>query len=148
FVSLAVQEKWCASRDQAVLLGQFLLDEGYISTCTVRRDGSEQFEDAWSLYRFRVADQQNLFADFSAGEKKTLLEGNGRRSFAHSWLHVPVSVFAIPLATAGLANVWFGMSALWPDAGLQYVGFTYLIICVVLWTFFFLLYCLKIVFRW
>lgn len=50
FVSLLVQSGMCGTSVEAIALGQFLLDEGYIARCS-KKDISDPFSDElWSLF--------------------------------------------------------------------------------------------------
>lgn len=166
-VTVLVASGWCATRAQAVVVAQFLLDEGYVARVPASKSDEDGFHDEYALYRFRVMDQPNLFADFSPAERQMLYEGNGRRRVreragragrfvwlngvqrrGHSWLEIPLSTFTIALGTSGLANVWMSLSVTWPGVGLEYVSYVLLTMATALWFFFLVLYALKMVFRW
>lgn len=44
--------------------------------------------------------------------------------------------------------MWFSIASLKPNSGIQYVGYSFLLLASLLWAIFFVLYALKIVFRW
>lgn len=44
--------------------------------------------------------------------------------------------------------MWFSIASLLPDSGIQYVGYSFLVLASILWAIFFVLYALKVVFRW
>ena len=70
------------------------------------------------------------------------------RVTGHSWIDIPIAVFPIALGTAGTAAMWFSIASLKPNSGIQYVGYSFLLLASLLWAIFFVLYALKIVFRW
>jgi hypothetical protein len=68
--------QFVANADQGELLGQFMLDKGFIKAVAGRQRGV--FRNEWTLYSFCVVDHPELFSKLTAKQRNYLHKGKAR----------------------------------------------------------------------
>ena len=84
FVTWAIRRGFVDNETQAIKLGQFMLDEGYIFGISGYK--RTVFNPGWVLYRFSVVERPELFEALSYEERQILVKGIPRHSGQkHTW---------------------------------------------------------------
>ncbi len=67
-----------ATAEQGEMLGQFMLDKGFIKSIAGRQSQRGTFRNEWALYSFCVVDHPEQFIKLTAKQRNYLHKGKAR----------------------------------------------------------------------